>query len=134
VVIGDSPREARVVYDASPEAATFGVGPGLSLRQAYALCPGAIFLPADEERYRQVMDEVAGILDDFSPVVEVNSLGAAFMDISGVPDEETLAHQIITQVHKPYWATVPNGYQRRPVLLRGGSPYYERGFADRTAR
>jgi len=99
VVIGGSPREARVVYDASEEAETFGVGPGLSLRQAYALCPEAVFVPADEKRYRQVMDEVAGILDDFSPVVEVNSLGAAFIDISGVPDEEALARQIITQVH-----------------------------------
>lgn len=100
LVIGGSSRETRPVYDASKGAASSGVRPGLSLHQAYALCPEAIFLPADEGRYRQAMAEVTDVLDDFSPVVEVDGVGSAYIDITGVPKEEALAEEIAAQIYR----------------------------------
>lgn len=99
LVIGGSPQEAKPVLGASGEAVAFGIEPGFSLHQAYALCPEAVFLPAHGARYREVMEEVAGILDGFSPVVETDDTGA-FIDIAGASDEKALAGSIVGQIQQ----------------------------------
>jgi len=94
LVIGGSPFEAKPVYDASPEAAACGIKPGMPLRQAYALCPEARFLPSEEKGYRELFEQVLAILDRFSPVVEAERLGCAYLDITGVDGEHGLADEI----------------------------------------
>ena len=101
LIIGGSPFEAKPVYDASPEAAACGVEPGMPLRRAYALCPEARFLPSDEKGYRELFEQVIAILDGFSPVVEVEGLGCAYLDIAGVDSEHDLAHEIRGSIFLP---------------------------------
>ncbi len=102
VVIGGYPHERKRAFDCSAEAARLGVAPGMPLRQAYHLCPDAIFLPLDEERYTSSFDEVLDILEKFSPGVEAAGLGKAFLDGSGMlglySSEESLALQISSEV------------------------------------
>ena len=44
--------------------------PGLSLRQARALCPHARFIPADPARYRHAFDALLEVLAGFTPLIE----------------------------------------------------------------
>lgn len=84
VVIGGLPHEREPVIDCSSEAACLGVRQGMSLRQAHELCPEAVFLLPRDERYESVFMEVLAVLGNFSPVVERDSLGMAYMDASGL--------------------------------------------------
>ena len=94
LIIGGYPFEPRPVYDASPEAMACGVKSGMPLRQAYALCPEAKFLPAEESRYEQAFERVANVLENFSPVVDVEALGCAYIDINGACSEADLCRDI----------------------------------------
>ena len=83
VVIGGLAHERKPVFDCSREAEGFGIRPGLSLREAAHLCADAVFLPLDEAKYVRAFDRVLDTLEGFSPVVEAEGLGTAFLDIAG---------------------------------------------------
>ena len=84
VIIGGLPHERKAVCDASPQAVECGVKTGMPLRHAYSLCPGAHFLPAGEEKYDLAFEGVLDVLDNFSPVVEKQATGMAFIDATGL--------------------------------------------------
>lgn len=98
LVIGGLPFEGKAVADASPEAMACGIKPGMPLHEAYALCPEAKFLPLHERKYGEAFEEVAAILEKFSPVVDVESLDRAYIDISGVQNEGNLSREILASV------------------------------------
>ncbi|MCL5257220.1 MAG: hypothetical protein M1319_05435 [Chloroflexi bacterium] len=83
VIIGGLPSERKMVYDLSPEAAAYGVKIGMPLRQAYQTCPPAVFVEPDHERYAAAFEEILGVMDGFSPRVEVDGPGKAFLDLTG---------------------------------------------------
>jgi len=92
VVIGGLPHERGSVYELSPEAFDQGLRVGMSLRQAEELCPEAIFLPTREERYTAAFEEMLTALERFSPLIEPDGLGGAYLEVSGLhhiygPDE-----------------------------------------------
>ncbi len=99
LVIGGQPFESKTVYDASPEATACGVKVGMPLREAYAFCPGAKFVPAEEWRYRQVFEGIADILERSSPAVDVERPGCACLDIGAVRDEAGLCREIVRQIY-----------------------------------
>ncbi|MGQ9546532.1 MAG: DNA polymerase Y family protein [Dehalococcoidia bacterium] len=82
IIIGGLPYERKVVYDASKEALIYGVRQGMPLREAYTLCPQGIFLPVDEERYHSVFTSILTLLVNYSPVVEADTTGSAFIDLN----------------------------------------------------
>jgi len=98
VVIGGLPFEAKPVYDASPQVIACGVKVGMPLREAYALCPTAKFLPSAQARYEHIFEQVAGVLERFSPVVDVEKLGCAYIDITGVQDEANLCQDMFRNI------------------------------------
>jgi protein ImuB len=81
VVIGN--WEEHVIA-ASEEALTFGVMPGMALRQAEHLCPQATFLPPDPQAAEQLRELISSALYDLTPTVEVHVEGIAWLDVSGV--------------------------------------------------
>jgi nucleotidyltransferase/DNA polymerase involved in DNA repair len=102
VVIGGDPSERKSVFECSAEAADLGIARGMPLRQAHHLCPDAVFLPLDMSGYLRAFDEVLNALDAFSPTVETDALGRAFLDATGMeklfgPDER-LAERISSEV------------------------------------
>jgi DNA polymerase-4 len=103
VIIGGLPHERKKVYDASPPAIKCGVKIGMPLRHAYSLCPEACFLPADLEKYELAFEEILKTMDDFSPVVESQSLGLAFLDARGLGHgyngEGSLARQLLDRIY-----------------------------------
>jgi DNA polymerase-4 len=102
VIIGGLPHERKAVYDASLQALERRVKIGMSLRHAYSLCPEAHFLSTDEKKYEQAFEEVLAALDSFSPLVESQDLGTAFLDASGLGNyytgEENLAKQLLSEI------------------------------------
>ncbi len=83
VVVGGRPNERGVVSAASYEARKFGVHSALPLRTAARLCPHAIFVEGHPERYAQCSHRVRGVLERFSPAVEMASIDEAYVDMTG---------------------------------------------------
>ena len=80
----------ETVICASPEAIETGVRPGMSQRQALQLCPDAELLDPDPTAAARLAERISAALYDLSPVVEVRTSGAAWIDLDGVL-QQTLA-------------------------------------------
>ncbi|MGA9753060.1 MAG: DNA polymerase IV [Acidobacteriota bacterium] len=72
-----------VVSTASYEARPFGCRSAMPMAQARRLCPQAVVLPPDFDRYKAVSEVVMGVFARFSPLVEPLSLDEAFLDMTG---------------------------------------------------
>ena len=83
VVVGGQRDERGVVSAASYEARKFGVHSAMPLRTASKLCPQAIFVNGHPERYRECSEKVYGVLNRFSPMVEMASIDEAYLDMTG---------------------------------------------------
>lgn len=86
VIIGGSPEERKNVIDCSPEAEAEGVRIGMPLRQVLAVCHEAVFLAARDAIYRERFTEMIRALEGVSPIVEPETLGRCYVDLSGVLD------------------------------------------------
>ena len=95
VVIGGSPFDDGPVFDASPEAMACGVKNDMTLRKSYSLCPQATFLPRNEILCKGLFEKVLEKLDDFSPAMEIESINCAYLDITGVKNEQETALNIL---------------------------------------
>lgn len=83
VVVGGAANERGVVSAASYEARKFGVYSAMPLRTAAKLCPHAVFVPGHPERYREYSEKVFGVLNSFSPKLEMVSIDEAYVEMSG---------------------------------------------------
>jgi DNA polymerase IV len=83
VVVGGRRNERGVVSAASYEARKFGVHSAMPLRTAARLCPQALFVEGHPARYRQCSEKVYGVLQSFSPQVEMASIDEAYVDMTG---------------------------------------------------
>ncbi|MEU6996264.1 DNA polymerase IV [Streptomyces sp. NPDC046465] len=95
VVIGGlGPR--GVVATASYEARRFGVHSAMPMGQARRLAPNAAYLVPRFGLYREVSEQVMGLLRQLSPLVEPLSLDEAFVDLEagGVADDAETARAV----------------------------------------
>ena len=90
LVIGGLLYERGEVYATSREAAEMGVKRGMTLRQAEALCPEAIFIPPSETRYSQAFEELLGILEGFTHLVDPDGFGCAYLDLGNCLQSEAI--------------------------------------------
>jgi len=103
VVVG-RPRSntSGVVVSASREAAKLGVEEGMSVRQAQRTCPDAVVVTADYAAYRHVSEWFLDILARYSPLLEPDSLGSAYLDVTAsralFGDAQQIAARISSQV------------------------------------
>ena len=102
VVVGGSPEDRGVVASASYEARRFGVRSAMPMRTALRLCPDAVRMPANFNRYREVSRHVMAIFSEFTPLVEPLSLDEAYLDVTALVaagrDAVDLARQLKSQV------------------------------------
>ncbi len=83
VVVGAGPHERGVVSTCSYEARPFGVRSAMPSREAFRLCPQAVFLLPDMPRYAAVSRQMFATLERFTPLVEPVSVDEAFLDVTG---------------------------------------------------
>ncbi len=83
VIVGGLPGTRGVVATCSYEAREYGICSAMPARQAYLLCPDAVFIVPDIKKYLAVSHHVFSILDKYSPLIEPISIDEAFLDVSG---------------------------------------------------
>lgn len=87
IVVGAEPQEGHgrgVVSTANYIARKYGIHSALPISQAYKLCPQAIFLPPDIERYVEVSNKIMEIVRKHAFPVEQLSLDEAYVDVSSI--------------------------------------------------
>jgi DNA polymerase IV len=81
VIVGGAGR--GVVLSASYEARESGVRSGMPSTRARRLCPQAVRVAPDFDRYTACSKAVMEIFTSYTPVVQAMSLDEAFLDVSG---------------------------------------------------
>ena len=82
VVVADS-RRRSVVLTASYEARAWGVRTGMNLGEARTLCPQAVAVDGNSDKYLDATAAIAEVLESFSDQVEMSSCDEAFLDATG---------------------------------------------------
>ena len=100
VVVGGSPTGRGVIAAASYEARKFGLHSAMPSAQAIRLCPHAIFVKPQIEKYSAVSKQIREIFNRFTPVFEPLALDEAFLDVAGSQrlfgDAETVSYTHLT--------------------------------------
>lgn len=84
VIVGGPPDSRGVVSTCSYEARNYGVHSAMPMKQAYRLCPQAIFIDTSGGKYSYLSVRILNIMKNYSPNVEPVSIDEAFVDITGV--------------------------------------------------
>lgn len=95
LVGGPGPR--GVVAAASYEARAFGCRSAMPGVVARRLCPHAIFVRGNYERYKQLSGQVFSILGSVTPIVQPVSIDEAYLDVTATCP--TLDHARATAAH-----------------------------------
>jgi DNA polymerase-4 len=83
VVVGGQKGGRGVVTSASYEARAFGVRSGMSIRDASALAPRAVFVPGHHDAYGTYSTRARAIVERFSPIVIAASIDEQYVDFHG---------------------------------------------------
>ena len=103
VVVG-APGDARgVVAAASYEARQYGIHSAMPSRTAKRLCPHAIFLPGNHERYEEWSAKVRALLERFTPVVQMVSIDEAYLDLTGTERLHGSAWVVAQKIQRAIW-------------------------------
>ena len=98
ILIGDA-----TVFDCSLGAEASGVRQGLRMSEAIGLCHRAVVLPPDLPHYQRRFDDVLDFLEGFSPMVEADGLGTAYLSLDGLSVEpEPFADGLIASLHRRF--------------------------------
>jgi nucleotidyltransferase/DNA polymerase involved in DNA repair len=86
LVLGPLPGTRANVSDATPEAQSRGIRPGMSVREAIALCSEAVILSPNLVREATVADHLLTRLEQLSPLVEADASipGTWYVDLLGL--------------------------------------------------
>ena len=82
LIIGSLPHERGVVATCSYEARKYGVRSGMSIRDAYRLCPGGIFMRPNFGKYKAVSAQLHAIWDSYASASEAVALDEAYLDVT----------------------------------------------------
>jgi DNA polymerase-4 len=90
LIIGGQPLEPMPLFSFSADVARQGVRPGMSLRSAYLLSPGAHFMAPATPRYAGAAGEVVDVLADFTPLIEPQNSWDGQARVQFTASEQTL--------------------------------------------
>jgi DNA polymerase-4 len=133
VIVGGGKR--GVVAAACYVARTFGVRSAMPMFQARRLCPGAVVIPPNMDKYVRVGREVRRMMLELTPLVEPLSIDEAFLDLAGTARLHGLAPakalaRFATRVEAGLGITVSIGLSANKFLAKIASDLDKpRGFA-----
>jgi DNA polymerase-4 len=120
VIGGDGdPTKRGVVSTASYEARKYGIHSAMPLRHAYRLCPEAVFLPVDYDKYVKASEKIKAILKSFTPLLEDVGIDEAFLDITDIDMEsEAIARRIKDKIREEIGLTCSIGIGPNKLLAK----------------
>lgn len=83
VLIGGS-SDRGVVASCSYEARKFGIHSAMPMRMARQLCPEAVLVKGDHDKYAYYSKQVTDIIAEYAPVVEKASIDEHYLDLTGM--------------------------------------------------
>src|ERR1700759_5828738 len=103
VIVG-WPGERSVVCAASYEARKFGVHSAMPATRAMRLCPEAVFIHPNFDKYRAVSHQIREIFERHTPLVEPLSLDEAYLDVTqeltGIPTATETAEAMRCEIRE----------------------------------
>lgn len=125
VVAWTGPRS--VVCAASYEARRFGVHSAMSAVRAQRLCPQAVYVPPDFNRYREVSRQIRQIFARHTDLIEPLSLDEAYLDVTvnklGLPSATEVAQVIRQQIRAETGLTASAGVAPNKFLAKIASDW-----------
>ena len=83
VVVGAVEGSRGVVASASYEARRYGIRSAMPAARARKLCPHAVFIPGSMGLYVKLSRAIHGILQSWTPLVQMSSIDEAYLDLTG---------------------------------------------------
>lgn len=125
VVAWDSIRS--VICAASYEARRYGLHSAMSVAKARRLCPHAVYIPPNFERYRAVSRQVHAIFARYTHTIEPVSLDEAYLDVSNyqgpLPYARDIARAIRTDIFTETGLTASAGIAPNKFLAKIASDW-----------
>lgn len=117
-----------VITTATYPARAFGVGSAMGLMKAAALCPDAILLPVDFERYRRYSRQFKAVITEIAPVMEDRGVDEVYIDFTDVPggqreEGRVLARLIQRSIHQATGLTCSVGVAPNKLLAKMASEF-----------
>jgi DNA polymerase-4 len=107
------------VSTANYEARKYGIHSAIPLQSAYKLCPEAVFLPVDYERYVEASHQFKAVLRVICPIIEDVGIDEAFLDISDLPESnEIIADKIKRGIKESTGLTCSIGIAPNKLLAK----------------
>ncbi|MBL8088349.1 MAG: hypothetical protein JNM85_09825 [Chthonomonas sp.] len=109
---GDAPAIValgRQLFDLNLAAQKSGLRVGMSVREARSLAPGLCVHEYDLKLYEPHRRRWLEIARDYADMIESTSPQHAYLDLSGHPDSESIAHQCVDQIERKVGCEVTSG-------------------------
>ncbi len=87
-----------VITTATYEARQHGVGSAMGLMKAAQLCPQAILLPVDFERYRAYSRRFKAVITEIAPVMEARGVDEVYIDFTDVPGGQREGGRVLARL------------------------------------
>lgn len=127
VIVGGLPNSRGVVATCSYEAREYGIHSAMPSSVAQKLCPHAIFIKTDIEKYRRVSRQVMEIFRSCTDLVEPLSLDEAYLDVTqnkwGMNIATDVAREIKRRIASELHLTASAGVSYNKFLAKVGSGY-----------
>ena len=120
VIIGGS-SDRGVVASCSYEARKFGVHSAMPTRLALRLCPEALVVRGDYERYSQYSGMVTDIIHESVPIYEKSSIDEFYIDLSGTDrffGSYKLASELRHKVTRETGLPIPFGLSKKKTVSK----------------
>ncbi len=82
LVIGSLPQERGVVATCSYEARKYGIHSAMNIKEAFSLCPHAVFMHPNFEKYSAVSRQLHEIWNTYATASEYVALDEAYLDVT----------------------------------------------------
>jgi DNA polymerase IV len=111
-----------VVAAASYEVRKYGVHSAMPMSTALRLCPHAVCVRPRMARYKEVSDQVFGVFNEITPIVQGLSLDEAFLDVTASQalfgDAVAIARRIKTRIKEITGVTASVGVASNKLVAK----------------
>jgi DNA polymerase-4 len=126
VIVG-WPGERSVVCAASYEARKFGIHSAMPATRARRLCPEAVFIHPNFDKYKAASHQIREIFERHTPLVEPLSLDEAYLDVTheltGIPTATETAETIRGEIRAETNLTASAGVAPNKFLAKIASDW-----------